>query len=193
MPNWCNNTVRLTHEDPAMIIRARDALTRGEFFSEFVPIPAYEKDNWYAFCVREWGTKWDVESYGEPDITDDGLTLNCGFDSAWSPPVQAYRKLEEQGFQVEALYYEPSMGFCGEYIDGGEETYEIPGTADEVDSYIPEHINEAFAIGENMSNWEQEQEEFDAEPLAEAFDDERIDIVGQNGNDGLHYDEIEGK
>jgi len=36
MPNWCSNTVRLTHEDPAMIIRARDALTNGKFFNEFV-------------------------------------------------------------------------------------------------------------------------------------------------------------
>ena len=39
MPNWCSNTVRLTHEDPAMIIRASDALTNGTFFNEFVPVP----------------------------------------------------------------------------------------------------------------------------------------------------------
>jgi hypothetical protein len=31
MPNWCNNNLTLTHEDPAMIQRAYDALERGEF------------------------------------------------------------------------------------------------------------------------------------------------------------------
>ena len=31
MPNWCNNTLTLTHEDPAMILRAKEALDRGEF------------------------------------------------------------------------------------------------------------------------------------------------------------------
>ena len=213
MPNWCNNSITLKHDDPAMIAKAAQALAEGKFLETFIPIPPELKDtvapsvnsavsvtyngatynDWYGFCVNEWGTKWDVESYGGTDISDDGLTLHDGFDSAWAPPTQAYNRLEELGFTVEALYYEPGCSFCGEYSDGYDSQYEIPGTADDVDAEIPAHINEAFAIAENMREWEQEQEEFDAEPLAEAFDDERIDIVGQNGNDGLHYDEIEGK
>ena len=187
MPNWCSNSLSLSHTDPAMIKKASDALKAGDFLKTFFPIPeelqntvspapdgavsvnynGTEYTDWYMFCVNEWGTKWDVESYGEPDITDDGLTLNCGFDSAWSPPVQAYRKLEEQGFQVEALYYEPSMGFCGEYIDGSEETYELSGNADDVDAEIPAHINEAFAIAENMRMWEDDMEN---EPTITAYD-----------------------
>ena len=39
MPNWCSNNLVLTHEDPAMIQRAYDALERGEFLSEFIPVP----------------------------------------------------------------------------------------------------------------------------------------------------------
>jgi hypothetical protein len=39
MPNWCNNTLELAHEDPAMLERARDALNRGEFLQEFIPVP----------------------------------------------------------------------------------------------------------------------------------------------------------
>ena len=87
MPNWCNNNLTLTHEDPAMIKRAFDALERGEFLSEFIPVPEslkivagsvgdpgeqkkLEEDtarnlevhgygNWYDYCVGEWGTKWE--------------------------------------------------------------------------------------------------------------------------------------
>ncbi len=89
MPNWCNNNLVLEHDDPAMIQRAKEALDRGEFLSEFVPVPKeltetmsgfhgdeakqaaleaqtranvekYGYGNWYDYCVGEWGTKWDV-------------------------------------------------------------------------------------------------------------------------------------
>ena len=74
MPNWCNNTLTLTHKDPAMIQRAKDALDRGEFLSEFCPMPRelgdaiangqpdaemiekYGYSSWYDYCVNEWGT-----------------------------------------------------------------------------------------------------------------------------------------
>jgi hypothetical protein len=90
MPNWCNNYLELTHDDPAMITRARKAFADGRLLDEFVPVPeslhivagrvgddndpkqieleAQEKANlethgyatWYDYCVNEWGTKWDV-------------------------------------------------------------------------------------------------------------------------------------
>jgi hypothetical protein len=168
-----------------MIKRAADALKAGKFLNEFIPIPEqleeatasygdeYKDQNeknvaetgyasWYDFCVNEWGTKWDVESYGEPEVSESGLSLEASFDSAWAPPIEAYRKLEEMGFTINALYYEPGMGFCGQYdIDSGDDVYEIPGTADDAEAEIPEHINEAFGISENMRAWEEEQIEDD--------------------------------
>jgi hypothetical protein len=39
MPNWCNNNLTLSHDDPAMIQRAFDALERQEFLQEFCPVP----------------------------------------------------------------------------------------------------------------------------------------------------------
>jgi hypothetical protein len=90
MPNWCNNTLELQHEDPAMIERAKKAFAEGKFLEEFIPVPkslhvvagrvgdatdpkqieleaqeaanhaVHGYTNWYDYCVNEWGTKWDV-------------------------------------------------------------------------------------------------------------------------------------
>ena len=191
MPNWCNNTLTLTHEDPAMIQRAKEALDRGEFLQEFIPVPQDLKDtvsgsmgedhreaheaqqkanrekhgysNWYDFCVGEWGTKWDVGGDGQTDIHPDGKMLHTTFDSAWSPPVNAYVKLEELGFGVNAMYYEGGMAYAGAYGDGGDEEINLEGmSADDVENHYPE-IDEAFGISESMREYlSQELEELTA-------------------------------
>ncbi len=150
MPNWCNNSITLKHKDPAMIERAYQALCKGEFLNEFIPVPlclretvagsfgdpekqaaleksqqdnlnAYNYKDWYDFCVGEWGTKWDVGG-------DDGLIqklndneVNASFDSAWAPPIRAYERLCEMGFIIKAYYDEPGMCFCG--VVTGDEDY----------------------------------------------------------------------
>jgi len=177
-----------------MIAKAAQALKDGKFLETFIPIPEdlqitaghlgdgdaqkeleskneanIEKHgyaNWYEFCVNEWGTKWEVSTYGDADITHDGLTLRTSFDSAWSPPITAYTKLEELGFEVEAMYYEPGCAFCGEYRDGDDNAYDIPDTAEEARDDIPSHIDDAFGISESMEAFEEEND--DLEPYAEA-------------------------
>ena len=39
MPNWCNNTMTLEHDDPAMIERARTAFNGEGLLQEFIPVP----------------------------------------------------------------------------------------------------------------------------------------------------------
>jgi hypothetical protein len=187
MPNWCNNNLTLEHEDPAMIKRAADALLRGEFLNEFIPVPTdlqivagrlgdgdeqrelerktaenlekYGYGNWYDFCVGEWGTKWDVGCEGSTDVHPDGKMLHTYFDSAWAPPVNAYVKLEELGFKVNAMYYESGMAFAGAYGDGNDEEISLEGmSADDIEQHYPE-INEAFGIAESIREYEAENEE----------------------------------
>ena len=176
MPNWCSNNLILTHEDPAMIKRAADALERGEFLSEFCPIPRelgdaiadgsvnpalvekYGYSNWYDYCVNEWGTKWDVGEQGATDVHDDGKMLHTFFDSAWSPPVVAYEKLMELGFGVEAMYYEGGMGYAGTFGEYGDEEINLEGlTADDVERDYPE-LDECFGISECMREYEEPEE-----------------------------------
>ena len=187
MPNWCNNNLVLEHDDPAMITRAYDALERGEFLSEFIPVPEdlqivagsvgdpveqkelerktaenvekYGYGNWYDYCCGEWGTKWDVGGQGQSDIHPDGRMLHTSFDSAWSPPVNAYEKLEKLGFRVEAQFYEGGMAFAGTYSDGNCDELNLEGmTADEIEKDYPD-LDECFGISESMREYEEENEE----------------------------------
>jgi len=188
MPNWCNNNLTLQHEDPAMILRAKEALDRGEFLQEFIPVPEQLKivagsvgdpveqakleadtkrnqeelgySNWYDYCVNEWGTKWDVGDEGATDIHPDGKMLHTYFDSAWSPPIAAYEKLTEMGFTVGAMYYEGGMAYAGVWEDGVDDYYDLNGmNSSQVESDLPVELDEAFGISESMREYEEENQE----------------------------------
>jgi hypothetical protein len=170
-----------------MIQRAFDALERGEFLQEFIPVPdqlmivagcvgdpveqaKLEADtarnveelgygNWYDYCVGEWGTKWDVGEQGCSDVHPEGKMLHAHFDSAWSPPVNAYEKLVDMGFRVEAMYYEPGMGYAGTYSDGYDNTIELEGlSADDIERDHPD-LDECFGISESIREYEAENQE----------------------------------
>ena len=190
MPNWCNNSVELYHKDPAMIERARTAFNDGRLLVEFIPVPedlqivagrvgddtdpnqielkeaeirnlaTYGYTTWYDFCVNEWGTKWDVGGDNPAQDIPGGLML--GFDSAWSPPVNAYEKLIEMGFEIRAMYYEPGMAFAGIWDNGDDDFYELGGldSAGIVEE-LPEVLDEAFGISESAVEWEEENQEID--------------------------------
>ena len=176
MPNWCNNGVTLRHADPAMIERAAKALQEGTFLQEFIPCPQelteavanfetneamvakHGYSSWYDFNIANWGTKWDVSS-DNVEIADTN-TVTAGFDSAWSPPVTAYERLMELGFEVEAFYYEPGMQYVGRWVDGDDHCYEYGGyDSTTVRDYIGEELDDYFAISESMADWEEENQE----------------------------------
>ena len=95
MPNWCSNTLNISHEDPAMIERAKTAYKAGRLLEEFVPFPNGEWD--YNWCVNAWGTKWDVGGEDAHMVEQDANGVVFNFDSAWAPPTSAYEQLMEQG------------------------------------------------------------------------------------------------
>lgn len=198
MPNYCDNVVTFSHQDPEMIRRVVAGYTGEGLMKEFHPIPdklintmagSYGLDdprqaeleaqeesnilefgykNWYDWAVDNWGTKWDVsaDGNGEPSVSEDGLSVQFSFNSAWSPPVAFYERMEDLGFTVDAFYYEPGMGFCGRYTNGVDDYYELRGSADEVEKQIPGEIDEMFAIVERMADWEAEEAEWKANEQA---------------------------
>jgi hypothetical protein len=187
MPNWCNNSVEIYHEDPAMLERVRKGFNGEGLFGELIPCPQeltntvsgfmgedkraeheaqqaanlekFGYNDWYSFCVNEWGTKWDVSADGQPaqDIPG-GLMLS--FDSAWSPPIAAYEKLTEMGFRIRAMYYEGGMAFAGIWEDGDDDYYEYGGmNSEQIAEQLPVELDEAFCISESVAEWEEENAE----------------------------------
>jgi hypothetical protein len=187
MPNWCDNSLTLTHDDPAMIKRAVRAFENSSFLNEFIPCPKELSDTtsgsygdkeeqtllmaqqasnvknygyatWYDFAIGEWGTKWDV---GCGDINKiDKNNVKFYFQSAWSPPVEAYSKLEDLGFTINAFYYEPGVNFAGQYYDSSDDFYDLSSMdSKQVKEELPEEIDEEFNISEQMAEWEEENDE----------------------------------
>ena len=188
MPNWCNNDIHLFHEDKEMINRAEAALKEDKFFSEFLPCPKelsntvsgcveegyarelheFQKElnlryfghkDWYDWTVNNWGTKWEVCEACVTRVSENALTAS--YDTAWSPPIAFYEKLQELGFIVKAFYYEPGMAFCGSWDDGDDCFYDIDGNSDWVEENIPSEIDQAFCISQGMAEWEEENQEID--------------------------------
>ena len=187
MPNWCGNTLTITHEDPAMIVRAKAAFAEGNFLQEFIPVPKglleeggesyggpdakkydtiraknkaeFGYNSWYDWCINEWGTKWDVGD-GNGIQTWDDHELIVYFDSAWSPPIAAYEKLLDLGFTVYATYYEPGCAFAGIWEDGHDDYYDLSDMdSGDVEQQLPSELNDAFGISETMAEYERENEE----------------------------------
>jgi hypothetical protein len=170
-----------------MIVRAKEAFAEGRFLDEFIPVPEDLKivagsvgdpdeqakleaqtranverhgyGNWYDFCVGEWGTKWDVGN-GSGIQTWDDHELVVYFDSAWSPPIEAYGRLVDLGFSVYATYYEPGTAFAGIWQDGYDDFYNLSGMdSGDVKQQLPPELDDAFGISESMAEYEAENED----------------------------------
>jgi hypothetical protein len=161
MPNWCGNTLRLEHDDPAEISRAVEGFKKGEFLQTLVPNP---DNTWeYDWCVNNWGTKWDVGGDSDP-VIESATAVSFYFDSAWSPPTTAYDSMVDQGFRVYGMYYEPGMCFAGIYDNGDDDQYEFSGqNSSEVADMLPTELDAEFGILETMADFE------DEEPLTEWY------------------------
>lgn len=171
MPNWCQNVAYIKHEDKAELEKIVKELDKGDeakLFNSLVPNPSGEWD--YNWSVENWGTKWDASVY-EYSMEEEHLYIS--FDTAWGPPIEFYNKLGVLGFEVEAFYREEGMGFAGWYIDGEDNYYEYANmSADEIENYLPERLDEMFSISQYQRDWEQEnsEEEEDFDPAASLED-----------------------
>lgn len=50
---------------------------------------------WYEWCSKHWGTKWTADCQ-EMVLSEDGLTANWYFDTAWAAPIPVLVALSER-------------------------------------------------------------------------------------------------
>lgn len=148
MPNWCENTLRITPKTdaaramlPALIEGFRPQTDRHAF-SVINPTPeelmshaspqrdadqaarfeaAYGARDWYDWCVKNWGTKWPSDNHH----VVKGDTLIAYFATAWSPPIGIYQSLLNLGFDVFATYAECGIGYAGIWDNGIDQEMEL--------------------------------------------------------------------
>lgn len=162
MPNWCENA--LTINGPAEDIQKfkQDGYLDDEQFlsaKKFLPIPEslrnintvgerldlvlseeVEPSNWYDWCVKNWGTKWDFcdlsvskEEWLESDANE------ISFNTAWSPPIALFDFIAKQypTLSFKLAYLEENCWFSG---------YSIWENGKQVEEFFQNTITKEFAI-----------------------------------------------
>ena len=136
MPNYCNNTLTVSGSNESLNkfwIENRSIDNEEEeneylSFNKSVPIPK-NHDDWYHWCIDNWGTKWDAFecTLNEIDSINDNLDEDCTsliyqFDTAWGPPLIWLQKIVNIYINISFTleYSEPGMDFWGkkEYLNG---------------------------------------------------------------------------
>jgi hypothetical protein len=165
MPNYCDNSLTLSHKDKDKVEKLYQAILSNSLCNAVIPLPEvlrdttspsrepnealiaeFGTDNWYDFCVSQWGTKWDIIDSNVSLHDDDGeFTITASFLTAWCPPLGIYHRLIEDGFEVSAMYFEGGMCFAGTLNnEDGESYYE------DFES-IPNEIKDEFGIHDYYS------------------------------------------
>ena len=195
MPNWCDNNLYISHPEKKMMKKALNAWNKGKFLSTLVPEPDYTEVNvkptfpinsatgepkpefvdpetaWYDWRIQNWGTKWDIgwENYQDKAKLSGDHDMFVNFQSAWSPPTDAYATLIEMGYSIRAYYFEGGCAFCGRWEDGIEDLYNLDfpdgvSPVQWVKDNIPTDIDGEMAISDSYEGYEEymEQEKEDA-------------------------------
>lgn len=137
MPNYCSNILTLNEDSNDSIVDVLKKHIDEEDYFNFelirpvpkeltqhqAPVPKdmdenyrkelvskYGADNWWDWCVMNWGTKWNAE------INNADEKAIC-FTTAWSPPIGIVKTLAMiTGRDFRLTYIEEGVDFCGEYF-----------------------------------------------------------------------------
>ena len=186
MPNWCNNNIEIA--GPVEKIKALWDTAQAEdggLLNAMVPMPKALRDttkgtgdelqteqydgftNWYDWSVSRWGTKWDIDLEGI-EYTDNGdgtATISGYFDSAWSPPIEAYNRFLEanEDCGITASYYECGCDFAGLYDNGDDEyledLHEEAKQPEDQQSDLFKRLDEEWNLSEQFAEWDEMNEE----------------------------------
>jgi hypothetical protein len=152
MPNWCENEIKIEHDDPKMIQKFVKSYNEDKVCGIFIPepdyskVPVYEKwdpfmprlspdmdlskpvdpeSAWYEWRNQNWGIKWDFGRKDNDviDVDSETTEVTVYFLTPWGPPKKLYEHLtEELGFRIHAEFYEFGIGFFGVFETKDKQT-----------------------------------------------------------------------
>ena len=120
--NKCCNQVKFTTCDVNLLNALNNSLKNNDYeiFNLLCPRPSTEElseDHWNQKILdwnqNAWGTKCEpkIISYHR----NDEATITIEFDTAATPPLKLYTFLVEEGWNIDAIYYENYKGICGSF------------------------------------------------------------------------------
>ena len=172
MPNWCNNWAEITGPTEKME-ELFEAGKDEKFLEHMAPLGEWE----YHDALSSWGTKWEIDTCDLALIKNgDTATIRGYFQSAWSPPEQAFMTymMNNEGVSADCLYFEPAMDFVGSISEGTFSVYDNKAffENDPVGIKFDEH----FGIIDML-------EEYDEELQFEAINTDPTILTNPEGND----------
>jgi hypothetical protein len=150
-------TVSGTKEKMEALVAAAQEDKLLEFLN---PIGEWE----YHKAWEEWGTKWEVReaTVDGPEEIEGDYWAYLSFDTAWSPPIAAYRNAQEiHDIKISASYYEPGMCFVGLFDLDEDSCYEVDFTDENWSDNIPTDLISEWALDDDYENWKEYQEEYE--------------------------------
>jgi hypothetical protein len=118
--------------------------TKKEFNSYCTKLKEeYGDDNWYDWCVNNWGCKWDIEDL--VIIVQNDEELRIKYETPWSPNCQfiEYLRSEFPDIYFDLKYYESGVGFSGQCTLSQNEYSDVEYP------FIQVH----FQFDENQNTW----------------------------------------
>jgi hypothetical protein len=106
MPNWCNNTITISHPDMAMMKRVVKGFNQHRLLDEFIPIPLELKESGLStedlMKIRNWEYKKELDKvreelnkkyFGYKDwydycVSEWGTKWDIGRDGSYSPTLR---------------------------------------------------------------------------------------------------------
>ena len=154
MPNWCSNTLEVSHESKEKIDQLEKFLEEknGKEFFDFFVEPA-KGDDWYTYNLDVYGCKWNCNTSHFERTSDN--TMYITFESPLGPPIHLYELMESDEFGVFAEYHESGMAFVGRFEYGEDESWEYLENIDAV----PDDLVENWNLHEEIALLEEDEDE----------------------------------
>lgn len=127
MPNWVMNEIKVGNIKAIKecVVKSESGVEEYDF-NKIIPMPddifkgnlgmeerkKYGANNWYDWSIKNWGTKWNADSYNRTG------NLTFSIQTAWSTPEPVIKEMSRKyNCTVEVRYADEDCGYnCGEYI-----------------------------------------------------------------------------
>ena len=174
MPNWCENDLSVSGDKESLALFMKSISGDTEMdFTQLVPRPAEQEDNWFNWNYDNWGTKWAPNEIWISYETETESAMT--FQSAWAPPTELFTAIAKlfPTLDFSLAYSEGGMAFCGATRwQEGELWNEC-----HVSNYTADPRYEELVAKDNNGNTDDFYEELNA--LENTIRDECLTAVGR--------------